>query len=174
MNVPNAFINYAAAAGVGVLRPFPLPVADPIQYLSQGSPRGPQMSNMIQQYIVQTARCHRLVYRRTGTWYLTAEPSIANQGESWLAYSYTLPRPGTVNQYYGFVPGWAVDQSQLTPTAVGYGIFAAGQLASRTAVMSLLGNLQTRVVNYMQNNPISINYCHTNCHNNCHGSRGRR
>lgn len=174
MNVPDEYINYAAAAGVGVQRPYPLPVPDPIQYLSQGPNRGAQMSNMIQQFIVQCARCHRLVYTRAGTWSLTAEPSIANQGQDWLNYSATLPMPGTVSQYYGWVPGAGVDQSQLTPTAVGYGIFATGQLASRSTVVNLLTNLQSRIINYMQNNPISMSYCHTNCHNNCHSSRGRR
>lgn len=174
MNVPDEYINYAAAAGVGVQRPYPLPVPDPIQYLSQGNPRGAQMQNMIQQFIVQCARCHRLVYTRAGTWSLTAEPSIANQGQDWLNYSATLPMPGTQQQFYGFVPGWAVDQSQLTPTAVGYGIFATGQNASRSQVVALLTNLSTRIINYMQNNPIGMSYCHTNCHNNCHSSRGRR
>lgn len=174
MNVPDEYINYAAAAGVGVIRPFPLPVADPIQYLSGGNPRGAQMSNMIQQYIIQTARCHRLIYTRVGSWSLTASSGIADQGQAWLNYSATLPGPGAQSQYYAFAPGWGVDQSQLTPTAVGYGIFATGQNASRSQVIALLSNLSGRVINYMQNNPISMNYCHTNCHNNCHSSRGRR
>lgn len=174
MNVPDEYINYAAAAGIGVQRPNPLPVPDPIQYLSQGQNRGAQMTNMIQQFIVQCARCHRLVYTRAGTWALDANPGLANQGQDWLNHSATLPKPGTQSQYYGFVPGWAVDQSQLTPTAVGYGIFAVGQQASRSAYVLLMQNLQSRIIDFMQNNPISMSYCHTNCHNNCHSSRGRR
>lgn len=174
MNVPDEYINYAAAAGVGVQRPLPLPVPDPIQYLSQGAPRGAQMSNMIQQFIVQCARCHRLVFTRTGTWSLTASSGSTNQGQAYLNQQATLPKPGSQYQYYGFVPGAGVDATQLTPTAVGYGIFATGQNASRSTVMALLNNLQSRIINYMQNNPISMSFCHTNCHNNCHSSRGRR
>lgn len=174
MNVPDEYINYGAAAGVGIQRPFPLPVPDPIQYLAAGAPKGAQMTNMIQTYITQTARSLRLLYTRTGTWVLQANPGLPNQGQDWLNYSVTLPMPGTVSQYYGFVPGWTIHPDQLTPTAVGYGIFATGQNASRSQVVALLQNLSSRVIAHMQNNPISMSYCHTNCHNNCHSSRGRR
>lgn len=174
INVPDEYINYAAAAGVGVQRSIPLPVPDPIQYLAAGAPKGAQMTNMIQTYITQTARSLRLVYTRTGTWVLQANPGLANQGPGYLNQQALLPKPGVQSEYYGFVPGWAIVPNQLTPTAVGYGIFATGQNASRSSVIALLSNLQGRVIAHMQNNPIAMSYCHTNCHNNCHSSRGRR
>lgn len=173
INVPDEYINYAAAAGVGVQRA--LPVADPIQYLSAGVNRGAQMTNMIQSFITQCAKTVTLPFTRTGYWVLTADPGLPNQGQAYYNQQVLLPRPGTVSTYYGYAPGFTPVASQLTPTVgTGYGIFATGQNASRSNVITLLANLQARINAHMANNPIAMSYCHTNCHNNCHSSRGRR
>lgn len=173
INVPDEYINYGAAAGIGITRTMAAP--DPIQYLSAGNPRGAQMTTMIQTYITQCARTLRLVFTRTGTWSLQANPGLANQGQDYLNQQATLPMPGVQTTYYGYVPGFTPIASQLTPSnGTGYSIFTTGQNASRSLVIALLTNLGSRVAAHMTNNPISISYCHTNCHNNCHASRGRR
>lgn len=173
INVTGEYINYAAAAGVGVMNTFP--PADPIQYLSKGPAKGAQMTNMIQTYVTQCARVLRLVYTRTGTWALSSTSSRPNQGQAYYNQQVVMPRPGAQSTYYGYVPASTPVASQLTPTnGTGYSIFATGQLASRSKVVALLTNLGARVKAHMNNNPISISYCHTNCHNNCHSSRGRR
>lgn len=173
VNVPDTYINYAAAAGWGVSRTINAP--DPIQYLAAGTPKGAQMVTMIQNYVTQCAHVLRLIYTRSGKWSLTADPWSTNQGDSWYSYSAGLPRPGVQSVYYGFVAKFTPVASQLTPTdSLGYTIFNTGQPASRSRVVSLLTNLGARTNAHMINNPIRISYCHTNCHNNCHASRGRR
>lgn len=173
INVPDEYINYAAAAGVGVQRA--LPVSDPIQYLGGGVAKGAQMTNMIQSFITQCAKTLTLPFTRTGRWVLTASSSLPNQGQAYYNQQVLLPRPGTTSTYYGYAPGFTPVAGQLTPTnGTGYGIFATGQIASRSSVINLLTNLQSRIHAHMVNNPIAMSYCHTNCHNNCHSSRGRR
>lgn len=173
VNVPDEYINYAAAAGWGVTRTITAP--DPIQYLAAGVSKGAPMTNMIQNYVTQCAHVLALVYTRTGRWVLTADSGLANQGQAYYNAQVLLPRPGTQSTYYGFVPQFTPIASQLTPNdGTGYTIFNTGQPASRSKVVALLSNLNARVHAHMVNNPIAISYCHTNCHNNCHSSRGRR
>lgn len=100
INIPDEFINYAAAASLYVTRNFP--ADDPIWNLSSANARGPEMANAVQAYTNLASKTLSFRFTRQGTWNLTADSSLPDQGQAWLDYSMTLPMPGTVNQYQGY------------------------------------------------------------------------
>lgn len=170
INIPASFISTAAAAGVAVQTS--TPATDPITTLTAAAASPSQLASTIQNMVVQYARTVTIRFTRTGTWNLIADPS-GNQGQAHYDSQVGLPRPGTVNDYVGYVPGFSPISSQLVPAAPGYTVLGSTQNASRSALVNLLNNLAARLASH-RGNVVSVSYCHTNCHNNCHSSRGRR
>lgn len=171
INITPDWMSIAASAGVGVTNALPAFNVPAMLSLSRAS--GAQMTSMVQSMTTLCARTIRINFTRTGTWSLRADPS-GDQGGTYYNQQNALPRPGTVNTFVGYVPGFTPIASQLVPNAPGYTIFANNQLTSRAAFTALCQGLNSKLVAHMNANPIAISYCHTNCHNNCHTSRGRR
>lgn len=172
INIDSAYISYAAAAGVSVTTA--IPTTDPISYLSLKNASASQMISMVQNYTTLCAKTLRINFTRTGYWVLTANPFSTNQGSAYYYQQAALPMPGTVSSYNGYISSSTPVQSQLTPPAPGYTIFATTKNILRQDFVNLTTNLKARVQAHMANNPVAVSYCHTSCHNNCHTSRGRR
>ena len=100
INIPDEFINYAAAASLYVTRSWP--ANDPISDLPSANARGPEMANAIAVYTNLCSKTLSFRFTRQGTWNLTEDPSLPLQSQDVLNEQSALPPPGTVNQFQGY------------------------------------------------------------------------
>lgn len=100
INIPDEYINYAASVALYVTRNWP---GDDVAWnLPSAAARGPEMANAIQIYTNLCSKTLSFNFTRTGTWNLTADPGVANQGQDYLNQQAALPMPGAVAQYQGY------------------------------------------------------------------------
>lgn len=102
INIPDEYINYAAAAGLYVTREWP--GNNPISNLPSANARGPEMANAITQYVALCAKTLSFSFTRAGSWNLTADPSLPMQGPEVLAAESQKPMPGAIARYQAYYP----------------------------------------------------------------------
>jgi len=100
INIPDEYINYAAAVGLYVTRNWP--GDDAIWYIPSAKARGPEMANAIATYTNLASKTLSFRFTRMGTWSLTADDTVADQGQDYLNQQSGLPPPGAVAQYQGY------------------------------------------------------------------------
>lgn len=102
INIPDEYINYAAAAGLYVTRNWP--GDNPISNLPSANARGPEMANAITQYVALCAKTLSFSFTRTGSWNLTADPFLPLQGPEVLAAESQKPPAGSVARFQAYYP----------------------------------------------------------------------
>lgn len=105
INVPDEYINYAAAAGLGITRNFP--PDHPYPYLTATNASGPQLASVIGWYAGLCSKTLSFHFMRSGNFIATADPGQGDQGQAQYDYQASLPPPGYQSLYFAYYPGAA-------------------------------------------------------------------